>query len=169
MSEEYKHFDDGFGVSFCERSVYNPLLTKVEIDVDCPSCIGKLEEQGRLCIRGGNQMKIEEAMKKATPGIMRFRPHAPGGKWHGNHEIDIPTPEGESQRIRTVTCATKFGYDHENNHNNALLAHWYNNGPLLLEVLQGITDALDREDGEFRNTLAIIKPIIAAASEVDGI
>ena len=49
MSEEYNHFDDGYGVSFCERSVYNPLLTKVEVDVDCPSCICKLEERGRLC------------------------------------------------------------------------------------------------------------------------
>ena len=47
MSEEYKHFDDGWGVSFCERSVYNPLLTKVEADVDCPSCIGKLQAKGK--------------------------------------------------------------------------------------------------------------------------
>ena len=49
MTKEYKHFDDGWGTSYCERSVYNPLLTKAEIDVDCPSCIAKLEERDRLC------------------------------------------------------------------------------------------------------------------------
>ena len=44
MSEEFTHYDSGYGVSECGRSLYNPKITTVKADVDCPSCLEVISE-----------------------------------------------------------------------------------------------------------------------------
>jgi hypothetical protein len=106
------------------------------------------------------RMRLEEAMKKATPGKMSVKRIDIGSHWLGNHVILIP---GDGNRIRTVTCICQHGAPAENETNAALLAHWYNVGPKLLEAVKNL-----KANFNYENTETLLN-VIKECEEVDGI
>ena len=109
-------------------------------------------------------MKIEEAMKKATPG--------PWETWSIAHPDEKPRPglvlmpekANGGGGHKYVSCG---GGNVEAN--AALLAHWYNHGPKLLAAMKNLLDAPVDGGISTSDTIDEAHEAIAAASEVEGI
>ena len=115
-------------------------------------------------------MKLSEAMEKATPGplLYRARKHSDWG--------EINTEDGVLCRCNPHLNGENLDVYRENGvdpigHTAALLAHFYNHGPKLLNALKHVSarmnDEADNADSCPRPTL--MDGIIAAAEEVEGI
>ena len=98
-------------------------------------------------------MKIEDAMNQATEGPLQVK----------KERVWELLAEGENKVVAEVE------EDDDNAQIDALLlAHWYNHGQKLLEMLKQ-SAALMNHAGGFTDTVGQAMEAIAAASEVEGI
>lgn len=122
-------------------------------------------------------MKKTDAMEKATDGPLahKYKPD----EYYGD---GVLTDATHGQMV-AIVCGTNYGYwreglesnencDNEAKHNGALLAHWMNHGPELLEALNDMLVAhgadLDTDTALGRISKAAIDAA-TAAEEVEGI
>lgn len=101
-------------------------------------------------------MKLEQAAKQASRGPLRF------GTATDAECMGIDMPDG---RALLLDCAEKHDAP-----TLALVAHWYNNGPKLLEALKHAYGRLNAIPHQYAQTdFKLIREAIAACEEVEGV
>lgn len=107
-------------------------------------------------------MKLSEAMDKATPGPVKWDIDKPP-----NHDLSWL---GNADNHKAVISSLYGG--HISPVHKALLAHWYNVGPKLLEALRDLREYLESPHmSKLGNTevINLTHETLAEAEEVDGI
>ena len=103
-------------------------------------------------------MKLEEAMEIAADlGPLELH----------DMELAAIVTKTKTPSISVADCRSSGCDDAQNQANAALLAHWYNAGPKLLEALKGANSALQHH--EHYADAILPAAIIQEAEEVEGI
>lgn len=100
-------------------------------------------------------MKLEDVEKQATPGPLIVKPHL--GSLPGYY---IASNDLVMDQVATVFSDSDLA-------DAALLAHWYNVGPKLLEAVRGEKEHCEAES--YDGAVERLTALIAEAEEVKGL